>query len=576
MNTRHKHTIIAGVSSDIGLALAERWLGRDWQVAGTYRRESAALDSLVAQGAMLFPCDFTDVNSVDAAAAQLSEASQGWDALVLCSGSMEPIGPIETTDFDKWERAIALNLTNQLRLLAALLKTRRKQTPEESPAVIFFAGGGVNSAPTNYSAYTVAKVALVKACELLDAEMPDVRFSILGPGWVRTKIHDETLAAGTRACANYQRTIERLETDKFTPMNDVLDCCDWILDTPRDVIGGRNFSVADDPWRSPSLATALRADPALFKLRRKSSERDSGADASGSEDGAILGRLIEALPQLSALHVPGSKVYEALQAVARQEVARLFSGKEAKPQPFPPFGTLVFPYVPMGAIDSLDLFGLDELIAFSFYLANSDRYRRALDLGANLGLHSLVLARCGFAVRAYEPDPTHYDILCRNLKANDCATATPINAAISTQAGTMEFVRVMGNTTGSHLAGAKPNPYGELERFPVRVDAYATAAADTDLVKMDIEGHEAAVLTGTTRGQWTNTDAWVEIGSAANATAVFEHFGRIGVGLFAQKIGWKRVGVIADMPTSYRDGSLFISCSDTMPWGDIGSIEGIA
>jgi FkbM family methyltransferase len=221
----------------------------------------------------------------------------------------------------------------------------------------------------------------------------------------------------------------------------------------------------------------------------------------------------------------------------------------------------------MGSVDSLNLFDIDELILFCFYWHNRDRYHRAADLGANLGLHAIVLSRCGFEVRAYEPDPTHFALLKRNLGLNGCANVRAIGAAVSRCAGSMEFVRVLGNTTSSHLAGAKPSPYGDLERFPVPVEALAPLLEWADLVKMDVEGHEAEILLGTTPEQWRRTDAVIEIGSPANASAVFEHFRGSAVRLFAQKGGWRAVDDLSAMPTSYRDGSLFLTCQDAMPWG---------
>jgi FkbM family methyltransferase len=282
---------------------------------------------------------------------------------------------------------------------------------------------------------------------------------------------------------------------------------------------------------------------------------------------AILARLIADLPASRADHVPGTPNYERLRALAREQVAHLFGGTAADTKPFGPFGPLVFPYVGMGAISSLDLFGLDELILFSFYHANRHRYRRALDLGANIGLHSVVLARCGFSVVSYEPDPVHFAQLQRTLAVNSVQAVRAVNAAVSTQAGTMEFVRVLGNTTSSHLAGAKPAPYGKLERFPVRVECFTELLASADLVKMDIEGQEAAVLAATEPAHWLGVDCIAEIGTPENATIVFEHFRHIGINLFAQKCQWRRVERCADMPESYRDGSLFITAAPAMPWG---------
>ena len=43
-------------------------------------------------------------------------------------------------------------------------------------------------------------------CELLDAEIHDTAFTILGPGWVNTKIHQSTLANKHKAGENYKKT----------------------------------------------------------------------------------------------------------------------------------------------------------------------------------------------------------------------------------------------------------------------------------------------------------------------------------------------------------------------------------
>ncbi len=278
-----------------------------------------------------------------------------------------------------------------------------------------------------------------------------------------------------------------------------------------------------------------------------------------------LDLLFAALGENPRSHAPGSALYQFYKAVARAQIEPLFSGTDAGPREFGRFGAVRLPYTRMGAIDSLDLFGLDELIIFTFYHANRARYRRVLDIGANLGLHSIIMARCGFAVQAFEPDPWHYGKLLENLAANGAATVEPVKAAVSTRDGEAQFVRVLGNTTGSHLAGAKDS-YGEREVFTVPTKAVQPLFAWADLAKIDAEGHEKDLLLTTTRAVCDRLDIMVEIGSAANAAAVFAHFDRLGVGLFAQKLGWQRARTVADLPTSHREGSLFITTKAEMPW----------
>lgn len=195
-----------------------------------------------------------------------------WDALVLCAGTLAPIGRFQNCDFDDWSNSIESNFTGQMRILHELLPSRKRGSGKELPLVLFFAGGGTNCATPNFSSYTVSKIALIKMCELLDSEMPDTRFSILGPGWVETKIHSETIAARDSAGPSYHVTAKRLRDGDFYPMDSVLDCCDWIQRASHAVIGGRNISAVHDHWGSRDLEQALAADSNMYKLRRAGNE----------------------------------------------------------------------------------------------------------------------------------------------------------------------------------------------------------------------------------------------------------------------------------------------------------------
>lgn len=281
---------------------------------------------------------------------------------------------------------------------------------------------------------------------------------------------------------------------------------------------------------------------------------------------AVLETLMDALPEIYYQHSPGSNTYRFLKQVARQEVERMFADPEPHPVDFLPFGSLTLPYHRMGAVDSLNLFDLDELIIFSYYWLNRGRYRRVADIGANIGLHSILLCKCGFEVRAYEPDPQHFAVLERNLELNQCQSVEVHNVAVSSRIGEMEFVRVLGNTTGSHLAGSKLNPYGQLERFPVSMESFESIIEWADLIKLDAEGHEKEIVLASRHEHWLDTDALIEVENPDNGAALFDHLRPLGVNLFSQKTGWGRVEEFVDMPNSYREGTLFISCKAEMPW----------
>jgi NAD(P)-dependent dehydrogenase (short-subunit alcohol dehydrogenase family) len=267
MNKDKPSAIIIAVSSDIGSAMARRWLSREWNVFGTYRTKSHAVEELDGCGLRSIHCDLSDSASIRDTCSYLREHCCEWDVLVLCPGTQDPVGAFAKCDFDKWEESVEINFTGQMRIVHMLLPSRHVNSAL-GPCVLFFAGGGSNNAPINYSAYIVSKIALIKMCELLDAEVTDTRFVILGPGWVKTKIHESTLKAGMRAGNNYQRTVEKLVGDECTPMERILDCCDWLIESPRRLVSGRNFSLVFDMWGTEKLNVKLATDPNMYKLRR--------------------------------------------------------------------------------------------------------------------------------------------------------------------------------------------------------------------------------------------------------------------------------------------------------------------
>ncbi|MDR3623842.1 MAG: FkbM family methyltransferase [Chlamydiales bacterium] len=280
---------------------------------------------------------------------------------------------------------------------------------------------------------------------------------------------------------------------------------------------------------------------------------------------SILSDILQTLPSIKAFHARTTKPYQLLEKITKPAVEQVFHDNSSEKKPFEPFGNLSLPFFSMGAVNTLDLFGLDELVIFSFYWINRHRYKKALDIGANIGLHSILLSKCGYSVESFEPDPKHFAKLQEMLALNDINNIVLHQAAVSIKDGTAEFVRVIGNTTSSHLAGSK-QPYGDLERFTVPVFDIKKLISSADLIKMDVESHEDQIIMATTKDDWKNTDAFVEIGTEENAEKIYAHLSKLQINMFAQKLGWEKVKKSSDMPISYREGSLFISSKKEMPW----------
>lgn len=258
--------LIVGASSDIGRELAVRYLAKGWEVWGTYRNP-AALPELPRR-MRLERCDVSSNDSISAAVTAFEAAGLRWDVIVVGPGTEEPIGNFWECDADAWETGIRVNALGPLRMLRQLYPLRNAGG---RAAVAFFSGSGTNNAANSYSAYAASKIFLMKMCELLDAETRDVSFFIVGPGVVRTKIHRQTVEAGEKSGANYDRVVRFLgSSDPGTGHDDVFDCIQWCVEAGREVVGGRNISLVWDAWRNGGkpLADALRNNADLYKLRR--------------------------------------------------------------------------------------------------------------------------------------------------------------------------------------------------------------------------------------------------------------------------------------------------------------------
>lgn len=118
---------------------------------------------------------------------------------------------------------------------------------------------------------------------------------------------------------------------------------------------------------------------------------------------------------------------------------------------------------------------------------------RILDCGANVGLASLYFKRCypRAKVTAFEADPTLTEMCRRNLAANASGDVEVENAAVWTENGQTEFV-CEGADSGA-IASLEPSVSGPKTTVPaVRLRDWLKEPID--LLKIDIEGAEAAVL----------------------------------------------------------------------------------
>ena len=252
--------VIVGHDSQLGKIIGDYFDDEGWSVLGTTRRKNEVSPTKIF-------LDSLDSGSISAAASQIMKTSQDWDVLVLAIGALAPIGKFTEIDFSEWRRSLEVNFLSQIEFITEVLKLT-SDTSGKPRRVISFAGSGTNSAPVNFSAYTLSKIALIKAMELLAVEYPEVFFLSLGTGWMKSPIHEQTLEAGKLAGDALEETRRRLQSNDFGDPELLIDFIKWYLSINDPRISGRNIALQGDAWKATGFIDSLTSTDDAFKLRR--------------------------------------------------------------------------------------------------------------------------------------------------------------------------------------------------------------------------------------------------------------------------------------------------------------------
>ena len=268
-----KTLFVLSITSDIGIHIAKHYWEKGYEIFGTYRnRTSLDFMNKALPDAHFYHCDAQDSASIDKAALEIAQKISKWDIFVSCPCTPIPLSRFQSSDIDEWEKSFYLNSIGQLRFLHRLIPYRAHPTESMQPLVLFLAGGGTNNAVDAFSAYTSAKIHLIKMFELLAFEDQTTKYCIIGPGWTNTKTHYVTLENTDKNSNKYKEVSEFLRNpSNGTPLEDIASCIEWIDKQDPRLVSGRNFSVVHDQWRgqhTDQLLKTLGENHDMYKLRR--------------------------------------------------------------------------------------------------------------------------------------------------------------------------------------------------------------------------------------------------------------------------------------------------------------------
>lgn len=149
---------------------------------------------------------------------------------------------------------------------------------------------------------------------------------------------------------------------------------------------------------------------------------------------------------------------------------------------------------------SINLFGrlerdeIEDLFLFLAPVMGQIAQGTALDIGANIGNHTLVFAERFARVQAFEPNPDVFSILTFN-----CRSAPNVhlnNFGLGEARREARMVEGVGNLGTSRVLGETEGADGLSIRLETLDRTFENATDDITFIKIDVEGYEENVIRG--------------------------------------------------------------------------------
>ncbi len=140
--------------------------------------------------------------------------------------------------------------------------------------------------------------------------------------------------------------------------------------------------------------------------------------------------------------------------------------------------------------------GLDEMDDMGFVLHLLRPGELFVDIGANIGSYSILAAAgAGAKVHAIEPIPSTYSNLCDNVKLNRLEGQIKAHClGISNRVGKLRFTTSQDSV--NHVLEEGESNAASEEIGVTTLDNLLREELEATVIKIDVEGHELAVLEG--------------------------------------------------------------------------------
>jgi 3-oxoacyl-[acyl-carrier protein] reductase len=269
-----KVIVTTGGSLGIGAEVAKACAAEGATVVLAARTKAALEKTLQELGPSdrqphaLYPLDVSRPADVRGFARWLEGTFGRIHGLVNCAGIYGPIGKTPQVSMEEFAAALAVNFLGTVYTCQALVPLFPAAARKK---IVNFSGGGAANPFPNYSAYATSKIAVVRFTENLALELADEAADVncIAPGFVLTRFHEETLAAGPERTtpAFYEATKKQI-AGGGVPVEKAARLTVFLLSSLSDGITGKFISAPWDPWPDKEFQERLRRDKDFATLRR--------------------------------------------------------------------------------------------------------------------------------------------------------------------------------------------------------------------------------------------------------------------------------------------------------------------
>ena len=235
--------MITGASRGIGEAAARAFAAEGANVALLARSTEAIAEIAgeIGEKAIAIPCDVSRASDVAQAVATTAKTFGGLDVLINNAGVIDPIGHLQDTDIEAWDRTIDINIKGVMYGMHAVLPGMIAQG---HGTIINISSGAAHNPVEGWSAYCTSKAGVYMLTRAVDNEVREKGVRVLGlsPGTVATQMQREIKDSGVGPVA-------QLDWSAHIPPEWPARTLVWMCTAAADGFLGDDVSLRDEDIR---------------------------------------------------------------------------------------------------------------------------------------------------------------------------------------------------------------------------------------------------------------------------------------------------------------------------------------